>query len=140
MSVNRLVGILLVFLVLAPFGGCRDLVPEYKLGQDFALKPGESAYISGEALTVRFKEVINDSRCPADVICIWAGQVYCLLEKDINGKSELFTLTQPGSSSSRSFQTYHRYFFEFEVLPYPQSVVVLSKSDYSLRLTITVIA
>ena len=137
---NRLIGILLVVLVLTPFSGCRDSVPEYKLGQDFVIKPGESASISGEALTVRFKEVINDSRCPADVICIWAGQVQCLLEVDINGKSELFTLTQPGSSSSRSFQTYHRYFFEFEVLPYPQSEIVLSKSDYSLHLTITLIA
>jgi hypothetical protein len=40
---------------------------------EFVLAPGESASVSGTGLTVRFEAVVNDSRCPAGVLCITAG-------------------------------------------------------------------
>ena len=41
---------------------------------EFVLAPGETATVSGSGLTVRFERVTNDSRCPADAICITAGE------------------------------------------------------------------
>lgn len=41
---------------------------------EFVLAPGESASVSGTGLTVRFEGVMNDSRCPAGVLCITAGE------------------------------------------------------------------
>jgi hypothetical protein len=43
------------------------------LGQEVALKPGESVTIAGEGLRLVFRGVPTDSRCPTGVTCVWAG-------------------------------------------------------------------
>jgi hypothetical protein len=43
------------------------------LGQTFTLKVGQQARIAGADVTVLFKAVPSDSRCPVDVQCVWAG-------------------------------------------------------------------
>jgi hypothetical protein len=40
---------------------------EVKLGQEFTLSIGQNAAITGENLTIKFAEVISDSRCPQGV-------------------------------------------------------------------------
>ncbi|TDD82292.1 hypothetical protein [Actinomadura rubrisoli] len=47
--------------------------PAVKPGTAFTLAPGRTARLEGGALTVRFDDVKNDSRCPANVHCVWAG-------------------------------------------------------------------
>jgi hypothetical protein len=46
---------------------------EAAVGRTFTLKVGQEARIAGSDLTVRFQAVASDSRCPADVECVWAG-------------------------------------------------------------------
>jgi len=36
--------------------------------------------------SIRFKEVISDSRCPKDVTCVWAGEAKVLIEIFEKGK------------------------------------------------------
>jgi hypothetical protein len=43
------------------------------LAQDFELTPGQAAVVDGGALTLSFDKVAEDSRCPSDVQCVWAG-------------------------------------------------------------------
>jgi len=43
------------------------------IDSDFDLKPGQTARVDGTALTVSFVGVPEDSRCPIDVVCVWAG-------------------------------------------------------------------
>lgn len=43
------------------------------LGQEFQVRVNGTAEIAGEPLTVTFENVVDDSRCPADVTCVWAG-------------------------------------------------------------------
>lgn len=40
---------------------------------DFELKAGQSARVTNTPITVIFRSVSQDSRCPSDVQCIWAG-------------------------------------------------------------------
>ena len=42
-------------------------------GQDFELKAGQSAKVGNTPITVIFRSVSADSRCPSDVTCVWAG-------------------------------------------------------------------
>ncbi|HUQ47063.1 MAG TPA: hypothetical protein VM053_02330 [Gemmatimonadaceae bacterium] len=42
-------------------------------GQDFELKAGQSARVTTTPITVIFRSVSQDSRCPSDVTCVWAG-------------------------------------------------------------------
>jgi hypothetical protein len=47
--------------------------PHVALGEEFTLKPGQSASVQDGALVVRFESVSNDSRCPRGATCIWEG-------------------------------------------------------------------
>jgi hypothetical protein len=46
----------------------------YGLGEAFTMGGGEAVGIIGENLSLRFAEVLEDSRCPTEVECVWAGQ------------------------------------------------------------------
>lgn len=39
----------------------------------FALRVGQEVRVGGSVLRIAFLEVVNDSRCPSNVMCIWAG-------------------------------------------------------------------
>ena len=43
--------------------------------QPFTLGIGRTAYLAAEDLTITLVEVRDDSRCPANTVCVWAGQV-----------------------------------------------------------------
>jgi hypothetical protein len=43
------------------------------LEQNFELRQGQTLRIAGTGQTVTFESVAEDSRCPADVVCVWAG-------------------------------------------------------------------
>lgn len=47
----------------------------------------------GGGLTVRPLQIIEDSRCPADVECIWAGRLR--LRTDVSGQAVEMTLGEP---------------------------------------------
>lgn len=46
---------------------------EVPLDEPFVLQVNQWAEIGGTPLRLRFDEVREDSRCPADVQCFWAG-------------------------------------------------------------------
>jgi len=45
------------------------------LGEEFQLKIGEKALIDDAEMTITFIRVIEDTRCPVNVYCFWAGRV-----------------------------------------------------------------
>jgi len=55
-------------------GTTRLPVERARLGESFRLAVKQIAVIDGEPLTVRFASVVSDSRCPAGVQCIRAGE------------------------------------------------------------------
>jgi hypothetical protein len=97
------------------------------LGEEFSLIPGQSASIMGEPLAIRFLEVVNDSRCPIGVICVWEGQVTCLVEIIYADSQNRMTLTQPGSGLGRA--DFEEYDIEFQVQPYPEAGKQIAKGD-----------
>jgi len=129
-----------IALIVLSFGvsalaGCAESPANYDLGQAFSLKPGQSAKIDSEDLTFKFEKVLNDSRCPVGVTCIWEGQVQCLVTIKIGDKTEQITLTQSGSDDDES-QLYGQYRIEFNVTPYPVANESISLNDYRLELRI----
>lgn len=49
-----------------------------ELGEPFTLGIGQTAEVEG--LRVTFTRVLEDSRCPVDVVCVWAGNAKVELE------------------------------------------------------------
>jgi len=62
-------------MTLAALGtGCSATGPsEVELGAEFILAPNQTVRISGTDLTIGFRRVVGDSRCPLDILCVVEG-------------------------------------------------------------------
>ncbi|MBN1368130.1 MAG: hypothetical protein JW967_09425 [Dehalococcoidales bacterium] len=130
--------LLLCLCILLPTG-CKETTPgeTVNLGQEYQLYIGQTVTFSDTDLKVKFGEVIEDSRCPGDVVCIWAGRVSCLVEVTIDNESSNTVLTELGLSEGYTTTQYEHYILQFRVEPYPQSGTEISDRDYRLLLTVT---
>lgn len=120
-------------------GSCADRngQVEASLAEEFSLSIGQSASIGGENLQIRFKEVKEDSRCPKNVNCVWAGRVSLTVEIKQNDSSNSIVLNQPGLTDQYAVETYKEYQFTFNVEPYPQVGMEIATGDYRLLLTVS---
>ena len=74
-----------IWLSLASAGSAKALIDK-----EFSLGIGQSASIEGEKLVIKFKAVLEDSRCPINVLCVWSG----------NGKVEFEVLDVDGQNKT----------------------------------------
>jgi len=102
------------------------------LGKEFALHIGQTTDISGENLQVTFTSVVEDSRCPTGVSCIWAGQVSCAVQIIYRNATRTIVLTQPGLNDLPDRAKFEDYIIEFRVEPYPQAEKQIADFDYTL--------
>jgi hypothetical protein len=71
----------------------------FRLAQPFALWRGHHAVLQDGELTVTFRNVVSDSRCPPEVKCFWEGMAEIQLEVEIAAQSSsLITLGIPGGT------------------------------------------
>ena len=88
---------------------------EFALNQEFTLRGGQEAVISGENLRLRFTDVLEDSRCPTEVECFWTGQ------------ARIAVLVEPAGSPSTTV--------DFNTNPAPgQNVQNVNVDDYTISL------
>jgi hypothetical protein len=109
----------------------------FSLGDSFSLAIGQSASIDGEDLAIKFIDVIADSRCPSGVLCIWQGEVACLVEITYSGTGQQRVLTYPGLTQEPSEAQFGSYQFTFSVEPYPEAGEEIEESEYRLNLLVT---
>ncbi len=125
---------LLAVLLLAGCGavaagtGGPAAASEVAAGQEFTLAPGEAAVADG--VPVVFEKVVVDSRCPSDVVCVWAGEVVVELEvgSGEGGPRQL----RPGESVTTAG---HRVSL-LRVDPYPRSASPIAPQDYRTTLVV----
>lgn len=106
------------------------------LGQEFKIEYGQELTVEGQNLKVKFASLLQDSRCPTDVKCVWEGDAKILLSvRRGNAKKanmELHTneqFTQAGK--------YQRYVIRLVALaPYPKTRLTQKQSDYVATLMI----
>jgi hypothetical protein len=106
-----------------------------RLGEQFELRVGETAYIADTRFTVRVKAVPEDSRCPRDAVCVWAGNARVALalreaakaeDADVNSTLEPHAATRWG------------YTVELvDVQPVPTAGEPTSADRYLIRLVVT---
>ena len=78
--------------VLSLLLACRSAAGP-NLGDQFTLAVGQSATIADLGLWMRFIQVAEDSRCPTQVVCVWAGDAAAVIEvAPLNGDSKEDTL------------------------------------------------
>ncbi|MBD1911402.1 MULTISPECIES: hypothetical protein [unclassified Leptolyngbya] len=108
-----------------------------RLDQPFQLGVQQQIVIDG--LTIQFLGVSDDSRCPSNVQCIWAGQVSARFRVSANdAPAEEVVLTKGAGADAQSSTTVGRYHIQLsEVAPYPNTQQPIEAGDYTVTLTIT---
>ena len=88
---------------------------EPRLGREFVLGGGQEAVLRPNDLSVRFSELLEDSRCPTEVECFWTGQ------------ARIAVIVQPtGSPSTTAY---------FNTNPAPgENLQTVRAGDYSVEL------
>jgi len=86
--------------------GCATMEPTIPAepGVAFELPVGKTAALNGNGTRITFKQVKEDSRCPSDVTCVWAGDARIELTISRNGSSDdtkILSLS-PANSEARS--------------------------------------
>jgi hypothetical protein len=87
-----------------PHAPTPNLTP--KLNTPFTLEIGQSAVLTEPAVTITFTAVPQDSRCPADAVCVWAGDAVVALTLHVGPpegdgpdvEAELHTNLEPRST------------------------------------------
>ena len=119
--------------------GCAGGTDEIKarLDEEFSLRIGQTASIAGENLEIRFDEVVEDSRCPKNVTCIWAGRVSCIVQLTDSDSSYKMVLTESGLTDHYAKETYKEYQLAFRVEPYPEEAKKIPRDEYRLLLIVS---
>ncbi len=112
--------IIIIAVITLPLTGCLSDIGKVSLGEDFELKMGESTAVRGEDFNIKFLEVLEDSRCPRNVTCVWEGRARSLVRITIDGQSEDIELAQPGLTDEPNRYSYGDYIITFFLLPYPE--------------------
>lgn len=97
---------------------------------EFSVRYGREVTIPGTIATLGFEQVTHESRCPADVVCIWEGQVTLMLGVTIgDGPTTPLEVTlRGGVSEPVTIQGVTLRLFRVD--PYPISSVPRDLDDY----------
>jgi hypothetical protein len=103
--------------------------------QELPLAYGES-FTLADGRTLRFINVLAESRCASDVVCVTAGEVTVILritDTQDNGNTSRtdFGLTLAGPDISSHFDS-GQYYRLTEATPYPVSTVEVLDEDYEI--------
>lgn len=99
-------------------------------GAAVTLGVGETAPIAGTSASVRFLGVIEDSRCPTDTTCVWAGEVKVnleILERSKDSRTVELKIGENAKAGSRVITLE-------QVEPQPRSNVRIAANGYRATL------
>ncbi len=99
--------VLLPALVLGSCGGDGEQVslPASVLGEEYLIGFGETIHVG--SLTLEFTTLAEESRCPLNATCVWAGNARILLTATLNHTTGVMELnTYSGYQVSAVFEGY----------------------------------
>lgn len=101
--------------------------------QELTLAYGEEKSVGGSVLAVSFARVVEDSRCPVDVVCVWAGNA--LVELGIRvGMGPTFPLQLNTTLEPRSTDWNGIQVTLIELLPQPREGDPPRPESYTVRI------
>lgn len=74
---------------------------EARAGETFRMRPGTIARVGTDGLLIAFRAISEDSRCPTDVTCVWAGDAVARIQAAVGRTDwtsyDLHTTLEPQS-------------------------------------------
>ncbi len=116
----------LLFLAVMP--ACEKACDLYSDGP-VELACADCVSCDPQDLSLCFDSVLTDSRCPEDMLCLWAGEAIARFSLTIRGEKHLLDLRlgDPGTL----VQGYRLSFVDLQ--PYPKSNLPIEQEEYLAR-------
>jgi len=111
--------------------------PEYN--KPFTLGAGQTAFFRKNELIMQVAHVVEDSRCPAGVNCVWQGQVRLITSITTQDQqNDSLELTyQGGASADVNSREFDGFRIEItKVSPAPKEGEVIEGSDYRVSMKV----
>ncbi|HSA98301.1 MAG TPA: DUF333 domain-containing protein [Candidatus Nitrosotenuis sp.] len=134
MKALLLLCVLCLFAIPFVAGQESDQIELPQLNSPIKLHVNESTLIESENLQITLND-IQDSRCPSDVTCVWAGEAKVQLSLAHNEQLGNLTLSTMEKSSTASFDGY--LFSLIKVDPYPTSTANITAADYQATVLVS---
>jgi hypothetical protein len=130
--------VILCTVLLAACGGGDDAVANVKvpLGGEMKLGVGQVGEVSTEGVTLQFKDVTEDSRCPLNALCIQAGKATVQLAVAKSGVGSQTVSVTLGSGDGYSlFADYRIRLVQLD--PYPVAGQTIVPGNYVATLVVS---
>ncbi len=104
------------------------------------LKVGKTIHFKTKS--VRFLKVAQDSRCPSDVDCVWAGEAKIVIELYENDtlleekEISLEANTKTPTTAKKLFTAGEKTIYGYNLSPYPSNATSINPADYCLELVV----
>lgn len=124
-----------MFLTLITIIGLSAAVLAYK-PETVTVKSGQKKSAVGGEFTIKFVSVTDDSRCPTDVNCVWAGnaKVHVIIT-DRRGGSKTMVMNTTMGPHGDQYNGWAIYLTE--LTPAPKSSVAIKQKAYKATFSIT---
>ena len=126
---NIFLGLILTLI----FGGAA-VTANAQSGQQVSVRINNQKSVMRDRLRIKFVSV-EDSRCPADANCVWAGNAKVTIKvTNAKGKSQTFDLNTNLQDKSARFDGYE--ITLGSVSPFPSSNVRINRNGYTASFTV----
>ncbi len=133
----KVIYIIILFILFS----CDEEGRKINLDETFVLQYGETKMLDGQDhFSITFSDLGEDSRCPANAICVWEGQARVTIEINENFEtlSKELTIGSLQNNQSKIINIGHYTIELLKVIPYPEKTSSqVDESDYSIQLVIT---
>ena len=113
------------FLILIGFGSFSAV--SARKTQEISVEINTEAAAKG-GVKVRFVELVEDSRCPTDTNCIWAGNAKIKVRVSKNGRSKVIELNSLEKGKPPVFAGYS--FRLTKLTPEPRTNIRINRNGY----------
>ena len=126
-------GFILSLMLVFAFGS----VPAFAAGrpETIRVQVNHEKRAAKSRLSVRFVELIEDSRCPTDANCVWAGNAKIKIRVSKNGRSQELTLDTNGPHSTATAEGYSIKLVS--LTPQPRTNIRINRNGYVATFSIT---
>ena len=109
-----------------------------EVGEEITIQIFDTATYCEEDLSITFNAYPNDSRCPSDVMCVWAGFVEVELLIMEKGKKSILKLsTEPNVSGFPVQVSIGNFTIKLiDVTPYPATNIRIDPNKYNVVLLV----
>jgi hypothetical protein len=124
-----------VFLIITLTLGGISFVSAQPAAKTISVRIHAKKDVSGYGLRIRFIELLDDSRCPTDTTCVWAGNAKVRIDvRSVGGNTRTFELNTALEPNVVKFGDYEIRLAD--VTPHPRSNISINRNGYVAKFVI----